>query len=69
LLVRFDFVGLLLMRVRDDQKMTVTSYKTLYEGSVIFGIRKHCHAGKGMPELVAKLKEKTQKRNVLRNKV
>jgi len=49
--------------------MTVESYKTLYEGSVVFGVRKHCHAGRGMPQLEAKLQEITHKRNVLRNKV
>ena len=57
------------MRVRDDQKMTIDAYKTLYEGSVIFGIRKHCQAINGTPELEDKLQNITHKRNVLMNKV
>ena len=32
--------GLLLMRVRDNLKMTFAAYQTLYEGSLIFGNRK-----------------------------
>ena len=35
--------------------MTIDAYKTLYEGSVIFGIRKHCQAERGMPELEQRL--------------
>jgi len=49
--------------------MTIDAYKTLYEGSVIFGIRKHCQAYKGMSELEDRLKEITHKRNKLKNKV
>ena len=57
------------MRVRDDQKMAIEAYKTLYEGSVIFGIRKATEAAKGMPELEKRLVEIKHKRNVLQNKV
>jgi hypothetical protein len=32
--------GLLLMRVRDELKMTISDYETLYESSVTFGMRK-----------------------------
>jgi dynein light intermediate chain len=32
--------GLLLMRVRDNLKMTFAAYQTLYEGSLVFGSRK-----------------------------
>jgi dynein light intermediate chain len=32
--------GLLLMRVRDELKMTISAYQTLYKSSVAFGMRK-----------------------------
>jgi dynein light intermediate chain len=32
--------GILLMRVRDNLKMTFAAYQTLYEGSLVFGNRK-----------------------------
>jgi dynein light intermediate chain len=32
--------GLLLLRVRDEARMTIASYETLYESSIAYGIRK-----------------------------
>ena len=32
--------GLLLLRVRDEIKMTIAAYQTLYQSSVTFGTRK-----------------------------
>lgn len=32
--------GLLLLRVRDEIKMTLAAYQTLYQSSIAFGIRK-----------------------------
>lgn len=32
--------GLLLLRVRDEIKMTLAAYQTLYESSIAFGMRK-----------------------------
>jgi len=32
--------GLLLLRVRDDIRMTIAAYQTLYESSIAFGMRK-----------------------------
>lgn len=32
--------GLLLMRVRDEVRMTLAAYDALYESSVAFGVRK-----------------------------
>ena len=43
--------GLLLMRVRDEFKMTVDAYKTLFESSVIFGIKKQLKSEQGLQEL------------------
>ncbi|EDQ87594.1 uncharacterized protein MONBRDRAFT_33249 [Monosiga brevicollis MX1] len=41
--------GLLLLRVRDELRMTLAAYQTLYESSVAFGMRKalQAEAGKG----------------------
>ena len=68
--------GLLLLRVRDEIRMTIDAYKTLYNSSVTFGIRKQLQAEQGMAELeqrVASLEEaKRQHENTvleLRNKV
>lgn len=38
--------GLLLLRVRDEIRMTVDAYKTLYDSSVTFGVRKQMAAEK-----------------------
>jgi dynein light intermediate chain len=43
--------GLLLMRVRDEVRMTIDAYKTLFGSSVIFGIKKQLRAEQGIPEL------------------
>ena len=36
--------GLLLLRVRDEARMTVAAYQTLYESSISFGTRKSLQA-------------------------
>lgn len=43
--------GLLLMRVRDEIKMSIDAYKTLYSSSVNFGVKKQLKAEQGIPEL------------------
>jgi dynein light intermediate chain len=56
--------GLLLMRVRDEIRMTVDAYKTLYSNSVNFGIKKQLRAEQGIPELensVSELEENKSK--------
>jgi hypothetical protein len=32
--------GLLLLRVRDEARMTISAYETLYESSIAYGVRK-----------------------------
>eukprot|EP00941_MAST-03F_sp_MAST-3F-sp1_P003708 g3708.t1 len=49
--------GLLMLRVRDEIRMTTDAYKTLYESSVAFGVRKQMEAEEGMPELEKRVKE------------
>lgn len=43
--------GLLLMRVRDEARMTIDAYKTLYESSVTFGVRKQLQAEEGVEDM------------------
>ncbi|TMW57383.1 hypothetical protein Poli38472_003308 [Pythium oligandrum] len=43
--------GLLLLRVRDEIRLTTDAYKTLYESSITFGIRKQLQAEEGMDQL------------------
>ncbi|XP_077581568.1 axonemal dynein light intermediate polypeptide 1-like [Stigmatopora nigra] len=35
--------GLLILRVRDEIRMTITAYQTFYESSMVFGVRKALH--------------------------
>lgn len=41
--------GLLLMRVRDELKMTIDACKTLFDSSIGFGIKKQLRAEQGLP--------------------
>jgi len=43
--------GLLLMRTRDEVRMSIDAYKTLYTSSVTFGIKKQLKAEEGIPNL------------------
>merc|ERR1712216_724390 len=61
--------GLLLLRVRDEIRMTIDAYKTLYDSSVTFGVRKQLQAEQGMAELEEQKKEKENHVLELRNKV
>jgi dynein light intermediate chain len=49
--------GLLLMRVRDEHKMTLAAYQTLYQSSVEFGMRKQLESEEGMDELSGEVSE------------
>jgi len=67
--------GLLLMRVRDELKMTIAAYQTLYKSAVAFGMRKQIQAEKGKSELESKVstlesrkKELIEKKSELENK-
>ncbi len=43
--------GLLLLRVRDEIKMTIAAYQTLYQSSVTFAMRKQLQAEHGKADL------------------
>ena len=60
--------GLLLLRVRDEIKMTIASYQTLYESSVLYGIRKQLQAEDHKNELKNELCLKEKKNIELTNK-
>jgi len=45
--------GLLLLRVRDEVRMTIAAYQTLYASSITFGMRKTLQAEHGNHELQA----------------
>lgn len=44
--------GLLLLRVRDEIRMTIAAYQTLYESSIAFGMRKAPHCREAGPRSV-----------------
>merc|ERR1711981_920448 len=48
--------GLLLMRVRDELKMTIAAYQTLYKSAVAFGTKKQIEALEGKDKLNATIK-------------
>ncbi|XP_078059606.1 axonemal dynein light intermediate polypeptide 1 [Mustelus asterias] len=47
--------GLLLLRVRDEIRMTISAYQTLYESSVAFGMRKALQAEEGKTDMEKKI--------------
>jgi dynein light intermediate chain len=49
--------GLLLLRVRDEARMTLDAYKTLYDSSIVFGIRKQLQAETGMGDMENELRK------------
>ena len=61
--------GLLLLRVRDEIRMTIDAYKTLYDSSVTFGVRKQLQAEQGMTDMEEKIKSLKEKKANLENQV
>jgi len=61
--------GLLLLRVRDEIRMTIDAYKTLYESSVTFGVRKQLQAEQGLAEMETKIADLTASKKDLQNQV
>lgn len=47
--------GLVLLRVRDELRMTIVAYQTLYESAVAFGIRKALQTEQGKADLEARV--------------
>ena len=49
--------GLLLLRARDEIRMTIAAYQTLYESSIAFGMRKALQAEQGKADMEARIKQ------------
>ena len=47
--------GLLLLRVRDELRMTLHAFQTLYESSIAFGIRKALQAEQGKTDMETRI--------------
>lgn len=61
--------GILLLRVRDEIKMTIAAYQTLYQSSVTFAMKKQLQAEHGKADLEKKIDELEVKKTKLENKV
>jgi dynein light intermediate chain len=61
--------GLLLLRVRDEVRMTIAAYQTLYESSIAFGMRKALTAEHKKAELNNKVRTLEGEREDLENQV
>ncbi len=61
--------GLLMMRTRDELRMTVDAYKTLFGSSVAFGIKKQIQSERGIPELQAQVEEARKEKDRLQLEV
>ncbi|KDO30339.1 hypothetical protein SPRG_05050 [Saprolegnia parasitica CBS 223.65] len=61
--------GLLLLRIRDEIRMTTDAYKTLYESSITFGVRKQLQAEQGMGSLEDRIHVLTEEKREYENKV
>ncbi|TPX37779.1 hypothetical protein SeMB42_g06885 [Synchytrium endobioticum] len=61
--------GLLLLRVRDEIRMTIAAYQTLYESSVAFGMRKALYAEQGKVDNEARIKELEDEKKALDQQV
>merc|ERR1711968_221277 len=61
--------GLLLLRVRDEIRMTIAAYQTLYESSVAYGMRKALMAEYRKAEMEAKVKQLESEKEDLERQV
>ena len=57
------------MRVRDELKMTIAAYQTLYQSSLTFGMRKQMQSEQGKTELEQKLNELSKNKAQLLERV
>jgi len=61
--------GLLLLRIRDEIRMTIAAYQTLYQSSVTFGTRKQLQAEQGKAETENMIEELEETKSDLEAKV
>ncbi|KAL0583427.1 hypothetical protein ABG067_006662 [Albugo candida] len=55
--------GLLLLRVRDELRLTIDAYKMLFESSILFGIRKQLQAEEGTGDIQQRITELTEEKH------
>jgi dynein light intermediate chain len=61
--------GLLLVKVRDEIRMSIASYQTLYESAILFGIRKQLQTEAGKEELKNRLLDlENKKKDLIKKK-
>ena len=60
--------GLLLLRMRDEIKMTISAYQTLYQSSVTFAMRKQLQAEHGKADLEKRIADLEAKRTKTDNR-
>ena len=60
--------GLLLLKVRDEIKMSIASYQILYESALLYDLRKQMQAEDNKEQLKKELEEKEKKNIELTNK-
>ena len=61
--------GLLLLRVRDEIRMTLAAFRTLYESSVAFGMRKALHAEQNKVDMQATIRNLEREKEELERQV
>lgn len=61
--------GLLLLRIRDELRMTLQAHKLQYQSAVAFGVRKTAIAEKGLPEMRDTIKKLEREKAELEAKV
>merc|ERR1711988_1385153 len=61
--------GLLLLRVRDEIRMTIAAYQTLYESSIAFGMRKALQSEQGKADMEARIKQLEAEKDDLEKQV
>ncbi|MCI4373965.1 hypothetical protein PGIGA_G00000710 [Pangasianodon gigas] len=61
--------GVLLLRVRDEIRMTIAAYQTLYESSVAFGMRKALQAEQGKSDMEKKIADLENEKRELERQV
>nr|CAH8822199.1 unnamed protein product [Trichobilharzia regenti] len=61
--------GLLLLRVRDEIRMTIAAYQTLYESSVAFGMRKALQSEQGKADMERTIADLEQEKRDLERQV
>ncbi|ESN93509.1 hypothetical protein HELRODRAFT_157857 [Helobdella robusta] len=61
--------GLLLLRVRDEIRLTLDAYQVLYESSVAFGMRKCLQSEQGKVDMIKQIEDLTREKAELERQV